>query len=201
MSASPPVEGMTMAMDVVPPRGEISWATGEHPGRTALGNLGMKLLMLPVVMTVGFVTWEMLSGPSDAESQRVPAPSSASLPESADTLRSATSLETPAEEATPAEAAAVDGLTISSQSWRRAGLGSNAQVTFTLRNANDYAVRDIEISCSFTREDGSHLTDRTRTIHDTVNMKSHRTFARVHVGFVNVNADKAKCSPITASRG
>jgi hypothetical protein len=73
-------------------------------------------------------------------------------------------------------------------------------VRLTLRNDNGYAVKDIEISCAFSRRDGSHLTDRTRTIHDTVKMKSWRTFARLHVGFVNVNADKAKCSPIAANR-
>ncbi len=71
-------------------------------------------------------------------------------------------------------------------------------VTFTLRNSNDYPVRDIEISCAFNRRDGSHLTDRTRTIHDIVNMKSRKTFARMHVGFVNVNADTAKCSLVAA---
>jgi hypothetical protein len=31
-------------------------------------------------------------------------------------------------------------------------------------------------------------------------MKSRRTFARVHVGFVNINANKAKCSLIAANR-
>ena len=34
----------------------------------------------------------------------------------------------------PPEAAVIDGLTISSQRWRRGGLGSNALVSFTLRN-------------------------------------------------------------------
>jgi hypothetical protein len=100
---------------------------------------------------------------------------------------------------TPAETAPVDGLKISSQSWRRGGLGSKALITFTLRNGNDYAVKDIEIACAFSRRDGSHLTDRTRTIHDVVNMKSRKRFARLHVGFVNVNADKAKCSLVAAS--
>src|SRR5207249_10225817 len=94
----------------------------------------------------------------------------------------------------------LDGLKIISQSWRRGGLGSKALVTFTLRNANDYAVKDIEIACSFTRRDGRHLTDRKRLISDTVEMKSRKTFAKMHVGFVNVNADKAKCSLVTASR-
>jgi hypothetical protein len=37
-------------------------------------------------------------------------------------------------------------------------------------------------------------------IHETVNMKSRKTFARMHVGFVNINANQAKCSLVTASR-
>jgi len=104
-----------------------------------------------------------------------------------------------AETASP-EAAVADGLKISSQHWSRGGLGSNALVTFTLRNSNDYAVRDIEISCAFSRRDGSHLTDRTRIVHDTVRMKGRKSFAHWHIGFVNVNADRAKCTPVSASR-
>jgi hypothetical protein len=69
----------------------------------------------------------------------------------------------------------------------------------TLRNGNGYAVKDIDIACAFSRQDGSHLTDRSRVIPDVINMKSRKTFVRLHVGFVNVNAAKAKCSPISAS--
>jgi len=36
-------------------------------------------------------------------------------------------------------------------------------------------------------------------IHDVVNMKSRKTFARMHVGFININADRAKCSLVAAS--
>jgi hypothetical protein len=100
----------------------------------------------------------------------------------------------------PEAAASLGGLKISSQRWQRGGLGSNALVTFTLRNSNDYAVRDIEISCAFSRGDGSHLTARSRVIHDTVKMRGRKTFAHVHVGFVNINADRAKCALVAASR-
>jgi hypothetical protein len=124
----------------------------------------------------------------------------ASTPDPINTPTRATVVAAAVEAAAPMEAAPVDGLKISWQSWRRGGLGSKAQVTLTLRNGNGYAVKDIEISCAFSRRDGSHLTDRKRTIHDTVKMKSRRTFARLHVGFVNINADKAKCSPIAANR-
>jgi hypothetical protein len=99
----------------------------------------------------------------------------------------------------PEQPAPVDRLTISSQSWRRGGLGSNAFVTMTLRNDNGYAVKDIDIACAFSRPDGSHLTDRARMIHDVINMKSRKTFVRLHVGFVNVNAAKAKCTLLAAS--
>ena len=100
------------------------------------------------------------------------------IPENAEETSLPNPAAVPAEPA-PAEAAPVDGLKISSQSWRRGGLGSKALVTLTLRNGNDYAVKDIEIFCSFTRRDGSHLTDRRRMIYETVNMKSPEDF-RAH---------------------
>lgn len=106
----------------------------------------------------------------------------------------------PSQAAASPEAPPVNGLKISSQSWRRGGLGSKALITFTLRNDNDYAVKDIEIACVFSRRDGSHLTDRKRILPDMVNMKSRRTFERLHIGFVNIYANKAKCTPIAASR-
>jgi hypothetical protein len=171
-----------------------------------------KLIWLSAVLIVGSGAWMLLSGSvsnttetAEREPLRLataatsdPAPSP-----DAGTAQDKSSLNppvTPAEAIAPAETAPVDGLKISSQSWRRGGLGSKALVTITLRNANDYAVKDIEIFCSFARRDGSHLTDRKRVIRDTVNMRSQKTFARMHVGFVNINANQAKCSLVAASQ-
>jgi hypothetical protein len=211
-----------MTIDLKPSRSEMTWLMGRtYPARAAPRNFRAKLVLLPLLLIMGSVTWVMLSGPSDAETQPVPVrspvlmsaqneswfnpvitPVQATLATPGDTTppaEAAPADATPAEIA-PVETSPIDGLKISSQSWRRGGLGSKALVTFTLRNGNDYAVKDIELFCSFARRDGSHLTDRTRVIHDTVNMKSRRTFARLHIGYVNINADKAKCSLVTASR-
>jgi cytoskeletal protein RodZ len=174
-------------------------------------------VLLPVVTIAGLTAWMVLSSASSAKSQSVAGPPPAiSAPEKtsladpvpAPTRDPATPAQAtpPTDQATspaespPPEASPLDGLKIASQSWRRGGLGSNAFVTFTLRNNNDYAVKDIEIACAFNRRDGSHLTDRTRVIRDTINMKSRKTFARMHVGFVNINASRAKCSLVAASR-
>jgi hypothetical protein len=136
------------------------------------------------------------SAPEPAPSVAAAAVSTASVPDDVSLYPDTV----PQQAAAPEETAVTDGLSISSQHWRRGGLGSNALVTFTLRNGNDYAVRDIEISCAFSRRDGSHLTDRTRIIHDTVKMKGRKSFAHMHIGFVNINADRAKCTPVSASR-
>lgn len=108
--------------------------------------------------------------------------------------------EIAAPETTAPATSPLDGLKISAQSWRRGGLGSKALVTLTLRNRNDYAVRDVEIACAFSRRDGSHLTDRKRVISDVIGMKSRKTYSGMLVGFVNINANKAKCALVTASR-
>ena len=173
-----------------------------RPERTPTNYLNSKFIWLPAVLIAGLGAWMLLSGSASntAESEPVPSPATnAAQDRSAPQDGSLDPVTTPVEAITPTETAPVDGLKISSQSWRRGGLGSKALVTFTLRNGNDYAVKDIEIFCSFARRDGSHLTDRKRVIHDTVNMKSRRTFARMHIGFVNINANQAKCSLVAAS--
>jgi hypothetical protein len=182
------------------------------PAKTAVKYLPSKLIWLAVVLIVASGAWLVLSGSTSnttATVEREPvrlataSTSGPGQPPATDSAQDGSSSlnpqVTPEEAITPVETSPVDGLKISSQSWRRGGLGSKALVTLTLRNANEYAVKDIEIFCSFARRDGSHLTDRKRVIRDTVSMRSQKTFARMHVGFVNVNANQAKCSLVAAS--
>jgi hypothetical protein len=202
------------AMDRGLSRIEFAGPTGQSvPGSTATKFFHSGLVWLPISLIVALAAWVLLSSYSDTaiegaggSAQTAPVPFAATAREPEQSPAGDTALDrfaaiAPGEEAaTSGKAAApLDGLKIASQFWRRGGLGSIALVTFTLRNSNPYAVKDIQISCAFTRRDGSHLTDRARVIHDTVNMKSRRTFTRVHVGFVNVTADKAKCALVAAN--
>lgn len=197
-------------------------------GRLSEGGFYASLL-LPLIALAGIAAWFMLPEPSDAGDQDVWPVSSAVISTAQNAAAGAQPAEVakvakdapavPADEPTtvgvatappapgeswPREPAAerspLDKLRIASQSWRRGGLGSKALVTLTLRNANDFAVKDIEIACAFIRRDGSPLTERKRLIPDTIAMKSRKTYARMLIGFVNVNANKAKCSVVTASR-
>jgi hypothetical protein len=198
--------GMTMSTELIHtewsglsgPGGHLSgWPTG------ARNCLRSGFVWLPAALVAGLAAWMLSSGYASKPAAGEPA----SVAVAAAPARAIPSAEihvsvvttTPEEATIAVEAAPIDGLKITSQSWRRGGLGSNALVTFTLRNNNDYAVKDIAISCAFARRDGSHLTDRTRVIPDIVTKESRRTFPRMHVGFVNINAAKAKCALVAAN--
>jgi hypothetical protein len=183
---SPPAEGLEMSAGLfhIESAGPV-----DGDGFSGWAQLfKAKVIWLPAILLAGLGGWMVLSGGSHQSAVNQPTQSA----EPAGTAAQFNSA--------PTEAAPVNGLRISSQSWRRGGLGSKALITFTLRNDNDYAVGDIGLLCAFTRADGSPVTERRPTIRDTVKMKSRKTFARMHVGFVNVNASRAKCTLLSASR-
>jgi hypothetical protein len=166
-----------------------------------------KLVWLTAVVLAGLSAWVLLPAhPGDTAESDTPvlvanAPDEPVLAPLTEAVQQQASFDPATAEAiVPEQPTPLEKLRISSQSWRRGGLGSIALVTLTLRNKNDYAVKDIEVACAFARRDGSHLTDRNRVIHESVNKRSRKTFARIHVGFVNINASRAKCAIIGAAR-
>lgn len=196
-------------------------------GKWSLGSVSTKFVLLSAIAIAGAAGWVLLPGPSGAENESLTVAQSTAPPsKDAEPLEPATppsdsaqakasesqttgmatgttgTVTTPAPAADPvtAERAPIDGLKIASQSFRRGGLGSKALVTLTLRNANDYPVKDVEIACAFLRADGSPVTARKRVIADTIGQRSRKTYAGMLIGFVNINANKAKCSLVTASR-
>jgi hypothetical protein len=189
--------------------GRVSLSWGHHSDRAgdmSAGNLRTAVGWLPIAVILVAAGW-LLSlnyarerAPTGRMHLAAAAPVKAAPAAPTVGLAKEPSFDPATSEAiVPAQPAPVDRLRIASQSWRRGGLGSNALVTMTLRNDNSYAVKDVDISCAFLKPDGSYLTERSRTIGDVVNMKSRKTFARLHVGFVNVNASKAKCSLVAAN--
>jgi hypothetical protein len=102
--------------------------------------------------------------------------------------------------AAPEATESLQRLSITRQSLRRGGLGAKALMTFTIRNRNDYAVKDLELLCAFRGRDGRVVTERRRTITDTIAPKSRKAFPKMHVGHVSVTAAKAKCQLLAAAR-
>jgi len=108
-------------------------------------------VLLPVIVVAGLSAWTLRAPPSaDSQSARVAQePASANASSAAVGTDQPEPPEIPPAQVAPIGASSAAGLWISSQTWRRGGLGSNALVTLTLRNENDYAVKDVEIACAF----------------------------------------------------
>jgi hypothetical protein len=102
----------------------------------------------------------------------------------------------------PADALAVippvEGLRLVRPSLRRGGLGSQALMTFTIRNSNDYPVKDIRLACTFSSRDGSYATERRHLIHGVVKANSRKVFRRLLMGFVSIGANQVKCAVLSA---
>ena len=126
----------------------------------SFGKSKARLALLPAIAIAGCAIWLMLPQASDAKGHSTAAEVTRLTQDISRNEDTAGTLSSPAPgEGQPGCRAwrhraagkwrppmALDGLKIISQSWRRGGLGSKALVTFTLSNASDYAVRDIEIA-------------------------------------------------------
>jgi len=159
----------------------------------AIKNYRMAIVALPIILIIAFVTWLFYATLGESDAQTTLQTAVAAFPDEPQPPETA-----PAAVQNTSEP--LGHLRILRQSFARGGLGSKALVTFTLRNDNDYAVKDPEIQCSFRSRDGRYSTERRRTISDIVSMKSRKTYPYVLVGFVNIKASRAKCSVLAASR-
>jgi hypothetical protein len=106
----------------------------------------------------------------------------------------------PAKLAETSEAVDLHRVSLSRQSFRRGGMGSRAMMTFTVRNANAYDIKDLELLCAFRSRDGRYATERRKLVAETIAMKSRKAFPMTLVGHVNLRAERAKCALVTASR-
>jgi hypothetical protein len=92
-------------------------------------------------------------------------------------------------------------VSISGQSWKKGGFDSIGLMSFTLKNGNDYQVKDISIVCTFYGNSGTELGARTHTLYETIRPSDKRTFSGVNIGFIPSQSSKGGCDVVSASRG
>jgi hypothetical protein len=155
------------------------------------------VVSLSAAIVAGIAFWQFV--PTLADTEPVPSINTALLELATETDERPVAPNAP-QAINLTNAAELGRLSLSGQSFQRGGLGSKALMTFTVRNANGYAVKDLEIACAFRSRDGSFATERRRVIAQTVGMKSRKAFKATPMGFVNVRAETAKCGLVTASR-
>jgi hypothetical protein len=85
--------------------------------------------------------------------------------------------------------------------WERGGLGDSiAMANITIRNKNEYAVKDIGLVCSFSGKSGTEFARRSKVIYDIIPAKKQRTFRDLTIGFWHEQTASAWCSVESAAR-
>jgi hypothetical protein len=92
-------------------------------------------------------------------------------------------------------------VSISAQSWKTGGFDSIGLMSFTLKNGNDYQVKDISIVCTFYGNSGTELGERTHTLYEIIRPRDKRTFSSVNIGFIPSQSSRGGCGVVSASRG
>jgi hypothetical protein len=84
-------------------------------------------------------------------------------------------------------------VTIENFSWSKEGFGTVMEATFTIGNALQWAVKDIEIRCEHAAPSGTRIDSNTRTIYERIEAKGIRTIRNFNMGFIHSQATRSTC--------
>jgi hypothetical protein len=115
------------------------------------------------------------------------------MPREPDSQRPSTAIVSQATVA-PARPDPAKSVWITKSAWEKSGFGSVAIATFTIRNENTFAVRDIEVACEFLGKSGSRINRRTITLYEWIDASKSKTIPKINMGFVDQQATSASCS-------
>jgi hypothetical protein len=80
--------------------------------------------------------------------------------------------------------------------WKLGGFDNVILATFTVKNQNDFDVKDLRIRCEAFGKSGTRIDRNTRTVFDVVKAKGTKKLPEMNLGFVNAQADKLACDII-----
>lgn len=85
-------------------------------------------------------------------------------------------------------------------SWTKSGFGTVGLVTIAIENQNEFAVKDVLITCDFTASSGTKVGTASGTIYETIKPKSTRTFKEFNIGFIHSQSQRGGCAVDSARR-
>jgi hypothetical protein len=97
------------------------------------------------------------------------------------------------EEPKPSREAALANASIVKFTWHKAAFDTVMDANFTVRNNNDFPVKDLEITCEHSASSGTVIDHNTRTIYQVVPPHSIQSFRNFDMGFIHSQAASSGC--------
>jgi len=83
---------------------------------------------------------------------------------------------------------------ITKWSWKKGGFDSVMLATFTFKNNNTFAVKDITVRCTHSAESGTVIDNNTRTIYERIDAGKKHTVHDFSMGFIHTQASSSNCA-------
>lgn len=81
--------------------------------------------------------------------------------------------------------------------WHKGGFDNVMMVSFSIKNDNSFAVKDLAINCAHQGKSGTLIDSNQRTIFDVIPPKSMKKFRNFNMGFIHTQADSSTCRVIS----
>jgi|GEM_PF-748373 len=78
--------------------------------------------------------------------------------------------------------------------WKTGGFGSVMIADFTIQNPSNYAIKDLEVTCTHFASSGTKIDSNTRTIYELVPAKGKKIVKGFNMGMINSQASTSSCS-------
>lgn len=77
--------------------------------------------------------------------------------------------------------------------WSKGGFGSVMIVDFVILNPSNYAIKDLEVTCTHFANSGTRIDSNSRTIYEVVPAKGKKIVKDFNMGFIHSQATKTSC--------
>jgi len=78
--------------------------------------------------------------------------------------------------------------------WKKGGFDNVMIASFTLKNENDFGVKDVVISCDHFAPSGTLIDRNTKTIYQAIKAKSAISVKDVNMGLLHTQVKSSSCS-------
>lgn len=101
-----------------------------------------------------------------------------------------------ASSSTPSYAAPTNGLSrisVGGLRWGKGITGSIMEASFSITNQNNYAVKDLVVTCVHTANSGTVIDSNTRTVYEVVYPGNTFLVHDLNMGFIHSQAQYTRC--------
>lgn len=100
----------------------------------------------------------------------------------------------------PSQGAGLSDIRLNVINLNKVGFGNVLEATFSINNLNQYAVKDLTVTCKHVANSGTYIDSNTRTIYEMIPSRGSTYIRDFNMGFINSQMSGSVCAVTGFSR-